>query len=830
MPGTTIDCVAFQRAAEAYPVDDLVVTRATRWADPPLWRLRSRRGITFAPGDKIFREVVGQIVEAGDQAVRTGTYPSFDLGQRCLITRNDQFEYTGTDRATCRALGRFVIRVAIGIVDKISWETMMRLTVWALMLSSAASAQTAGVTLSSTDTPAPLMFGGPPIPIVQAIAVDPVNHGVLYASVDRGYDIGVFRSGDSGARWSLLSAFEQDNNIRALAIDPTTPTTIYAGAYTGVFKSIDGGTTWSLMNTGLGDSPAPVVTSLAIDPSNPSTLYTTVFKGLFKSVDGGTSWSSASVGLPSPVLLSLSVNPVNTATVYAIVYGRGVFKSTNGASNWAASNTGLPSDSVGGVYVNALVINPANSATLYTATFGNGIFKSTDGGANWSPVNTGLADLHVGNLDSGGELAIDPGNPDTLYTATGSGVFKTVSGGLSWAPANTGLTPPAADPSLNPFASWSVDISGLVVDPTNSATVYLASALGGVYKSTDGASTWSAAGNGVSSTPVIRALAIDRSNPANIYAGTFAGPGTLPFLSGGIFQSPNRGVGWKLVSFGFVRTYVQTLAIDPGNPSTVYAAPWLDTVGIPSGGGVIKSTDGGAIWKPANSGLPFFTGYANGGMYSTTTEVDALAVDPTNSATVYAAVGCGIFKTTDGGANWSSASSGAASSCTSNLIFSSIAVDPSNPTTIYAGSAYAGTLFQSLDGGGTWSPFGSTLPTAGIPALAVAPGSPSTVYAGTKQSGIFTSIDGGVTWTAANSGLPNLPILALAVDPPAPQTIYAGTGGNGVFKSTDAGATWQATGANTRNGFTPCNFRGVRRQPDGTSRTIIAFPTRRCRD
>jgi hypothetical protein len=114
---------------------------------------------------------------------------------------------------------------------------MMRLTLWPLLLSSGAWAQSAGT--------APLA-GGPPIPIVRTIAVDPVNHGVLYAVVNygydiSGYDIGVFLSGDSGASWSLLRAFERGNNIFALAIDPLTPTTIYAGADAGVFKSIDGG-------------------------------------------------------------------------------------------------------------------------------------------------------------------------------------------------------------------------------------------------------------------------------------------------------------------------------------------------------------------------------------------------------------------------------------------------------------------------------------------------------------------------------------------------------------------------------------------------------------
>ena len=73
--------------------------------------------------------------------------------------------------------------------------------------------------------------------------------------------------------------------VHALAIDPVTPTTLYAGTFSGcVFKSTDGGGVWSPMSNGLVVATAY---TLAIDPATPTTLYAGTWKGVFKSTDGG---------------------------------------------------------------------------------------------------------------------------------------------------------------------------------------------------------------------------------------------------------------------------------------------------------------------------------------------------------------------------------------------------------------------------------------------------------------------------------------------------------------------------------------------------------------
>src|SRR5205823_7110469 len=125
----------------------------------------------------------------------------------------------------------------------------------------------------------------------------------------------------------------------------------YAGiSVGGVFKSIDGGGSWSAVNTGLTYAS---VTALAIDPQTPTTLYAGTpvgvnNGGVFKSTNGGGSWTAVNTGLPNFfVVRALAIDPQTPATLYAVAVqysyplGNNLFKSTNGGGSWSAVNTGL---------------------------------------------------------------------------------------------------------------------------------------------------------------------------------------------------------------------------------------------------------------------------------------------------------------------------------------------------------------------------------------------------------------------------------------------------------------------------------------------------------
>ena len=116
----------------------------------------------------------------------------------------------------------------------------------------------------------------------------------------------------------------EDLEVYTLAIDPITPTTIYAGTWDGVYRSTDGEDNWAAVNTGLADL---TVENLVIDPLTPATIYAvTKNGGIFKSIDGGDSWTNAELaGWDNPFCNSLARDPITPTTIYAAT-DDGVFR------------------------------------------------------------------------------------------------------------------------------------------------------------------------------------------------------------------------------------------------------------------------------------------------------------------------------------------------------------------------------------------------------------------------------------------------------------------------------------------------------------------------
>jgi photosystem II stability/assembly factor-like uncharacterized protein len=105
-------------------------------------------------------------------------------------------------------------------------------------------------------------------------------------------------------RWTSHGP-EGGGTIQALALDPSTSTTVYAGTRDGgLFKGLDGGGTWSEVSRGLTDFD---VKALAIDPATPTTLYAATSGGVFKSVNGGTNWNAVNTGLTTTDVRALAI-------------------------------------------------------------------------------------------------------------------------------------------------------------------------------------------------------------------------------------------------------------------------------------------------------------------------------------------------------------------------------------------------------------------------------------------------------------------------------------------------------------------------------------------
>jgi photosystem II stability/assembly factor-like uncharacterized protein len=177
-----------------------------------------------------------------------------------------------------------------------------------------------------------------------------------------------------------------------------------------------------------------------------------------------------------------------------------------------------------------------------------------------------------------------------------------------------------------------------------------------------------------------------------------------------------------------------------------------------------------------------------------------LAVDPTRTATVYAAGSTGsatsaaprVFKTTDAGATWGEITNGIV-----NVAINALAVDPSNGTTVFVGGynpvARSMALYRSTDGGASWILLGWPLTGTDLDrqvmSVGIDPTNTRTLYAGTS-GGILKSVNGGDSWSVV-AGLPTTTFRSVVADRGAAGTVYA-AGDAGVYKSTNGGGSWAA--------------------------------------
>ena len=320
-------------------------------------------------------------------------------------------------------------------------------------------------------------------------------------------------------------------------------------------------------------------------------------------------------------------------------------------------------------------------------------------------------------------IQINPKHPNVLYASTlgddrrEGGVYKSTDAGKTWSLADTGLTNPAS-----PTDSEDLRVDALALDPRSPNVLYAGTGLG-VFKTTDGARTWTLASTGID-------------------------------LGGGLAHRMYEGFIWAI-------------AIDPLHTSTVYAA----------GGGVWKSTNGGASWKRV---------LRNGAVN--------LGIDPRRPETVYAsgmkswgsgATRNSVYKTVDGGGSWRATGPRGLSD---NYFGHPIVVHRRAPGTVYAGGSRG--LFASTNQGRTWRKLRSTSAPERVDAIALDPLRANVLYAGGWETGLVKSEDGGLTWSRLSLDMRY--VQTIAIDPTRPQTIYAG--GAGIGKSTDGGDSWHRLG------------------------------------
>ncbi|MDL1976301.1 MAG: hypothetical protein LWX55_16325, partial [Deltaproteobacteria bacterium] len=275
----------------------------------------------------------------------------------------------------------------------------------------------------------------------------------------------------------------------------------------------------------------------------------------------------------------------------------------------------------------------------------------------------------------------------------------------------------------------------------------------------------------------ITCIAVSPSSPNIVYASSDLG---------GMYRSTDHGNNWNITIKGLVTIAdlsVTTIGIDPKNPNVAYIGTghaWSIEEGGYEGG-IFKTTNGGAEWKLLTRNVSF----SACGAFDVQGRL--IVVDPTNSNIVYAGSHRhGIFKSTDAGRNWKYKG-------LAGKYISSVVIDPTNTSTIYVSSqkAVAPTpgIYKSTDGGNNWK----TLTTSyNVYDLTIDAKNPQTLYAAAFDQGIFKSTNGGSSWSSKTpSGASGYKFVSISASPTNPQIVYAKTKSvNKVYITSNGGDSW----------------------------------------
>ena len=468
-----------------------------------------------------------------------------------------------------------------------------------------------------------------------------------------------------------------------------------------------------------------------------------------------------------------------------------------------------------------IVLDPNNTSVLYVLTYLGKVWKTSDAGQTWVPL------LDYGPVTVVDKLVADPVQPNTLYAENGD-LFVSRDGGQTW-----NALPPVIEstPQDCVTVNFAVSPSGAVW----LAAEYCETTSTGLYRSTDGGTTW----NLVLS---YRSYNGDlRFHPAN---GNYAYvTGTLDANSentGTVYLSADQGVTWSsitpsasLVSQSYPYLGSLQLAPAPSSPTTLYLLAGLGGQTAITNA-LYKSADAGASWQQATNLPPDLGDPRTPGL---------IAVHPLDPTLVFFG-SVNLFRSQDGGNTWQNAMTGASGvvlhSDQHALVFNpggtalyeandggiwaatkpyasqidwtnlntglataeiySIAIDP--PETAFCCSAFAGTQDNST----LWFSGQLGWTQAGVCGdgfdTAIDPNNAGTVYA-SSNGGLFRSTNGGGSWVQLGGGLPSLFGASIYIDGSTPNVLYASPSSPdshsdlGLYQSLDGGDTWRQVFAGT---------------------------------
>lgn len=613
----------------------------------------------------------------------------------------------------------------------------------------------------------------------------------------------------------------------AIALDPGS-NTLYLATSGGVFRCANADPnsttpwTWTPITDGLpnsGSSGNVSVGALALNPANPQTVYVGLGdafdaqgRGFYVSPDGGNTWTEAT-GIGSQTI-SWSILPLDANHIF---WGTndGMKVSTNGGASFvpvaSAPGTGTVF-SIQAFSATELVCTVADELSLEHYTNGR-IYYSSDAGASWNLATlTGLGAITPGRMT----LATVPSGSagyaevqDTTAADMGRGVLVTSDKGHTWtwqaAASETGGLFQGTGGGMSGDGGQEWYNQAIAVDPANPQHLLMGANLA-MYRSTNGGANWQQMTQWYASGHVYAHADFHTTacKGGMIYVGDDGGlsifkdpwRATIPTGATGSGGTPSDTTFVDNTRNGGLATH---MVYNVG--STTAASPADSKYRISLG-----MQDNGTRIRQPNAGSTTLTG--------TETTFDdmiggdgfATLINPADGTQMLGSLYyTDIYKSTDGGANFSESISGltGAASSTSAPFQPRLAQgDSAHPNTVYTATNY--TVFQSTNFGGTWT----ALPTTGLPSnypirnVGAAYGDPQALGVVTNGGLVCLSYNGGSSWTQ-RSGLPGNQYNNSYVwfDRANSSIVYAASvalsaTANHLWKSTDQGATWTAIDGN----------------------------------
>lgn len=625
------------------------------------------------------------------------------------------------------------------------------------------------------------------------VAIDYTNNSIMYAASgdNDGGDtpgIGIFKSTNGGSTWNV-SGLSSVSRFYRLIMHPTNPNILLVSTNAGIYRTTDGAANWTQVSfeTNIRD--------MEFKPGDPTTIYaakTTSNIILFRSTDGGASFSNTGVGsgLPSSsngrAMIAVTDNDPNY--IYLVLGNpsnngfKGVYRSVDGGATWTTqstspnllgwSNTGSDTDGQQW-YDLAIAASPTNKDLVVVG--GVNVWRSTNGGTNWQIAGhwTGSgapyihADIHDLNFDANGI---------TVYAGCDGGIFKKddITNSSAWTDLSSGMAIAQMYRMGQSTQSQSKVLSGWQDNGTNLWT---------------GPNTWQRVigGDGME-------CLIDYSNDTYQYGELYYGNIRRSQNGGGSFSTiVNSGgtAGTVHEDGDWVTPYV----INPRNPTSLYVGKTR----------IYKSVDRGANWTAHP-------------MIGSATNIDMIAVAPSDTNYIYASKSGQIWRTTDNGQNYDDISAGLP-----GLFITYIAVAEDNPNKLYvtlSGTSSANKVFMSTNAGANWTNISTGLPNLSCNTIVLDTlSNANAMYVG-MDAGVYYRDDNNSSWAAFNTNLPNVEVTELEIQYAA-QKIRAATYGRGLWESNlEAGSANFLTAAFTSNSTSICRGASVQYTDNSTGNPV----------